>query len=301
MTFFVAKGEPNACGPGCSEWIAAEGTIDFGAPKRLRAFLKGLGKRKLPMFLHSPGGLGPASLEMGRMLRERQMTAGVSKTIPRACTPAGDACQASKRSGEVLEADLRNVAGCASACVFVLIGAKVRRCRRAPASASTPPRFMRRYRRAAARLCQCAQWRYLREMQIGEGLHDPSQASRTSASTIQAPANRSSASTPASSANRIGWTLTLTWSIVPRSYIGGLGQSEAAQGISDQHHPTIVCGSRACSPLSFSQSGARSNRGDRRSRARRHPQEAFLLEGGIYREGRHHGDRRLVRNSRCAG
>ena len=57
MIFFVAKGEPNACGPGCSEWIAAEGTIDSGAPKRLRAFLKGLGKRKLPMFLHSPGGL----------------------------------------------------------------------------------------------------------------------------------------------------------------------------------------------------------------------------------------------------
>ena len=28
MIFFVAKGEPNACGPGCSEWIAAEGTFD---------------------------------------------------------------------------------------------------------------------------------------------------------------------------------------------------------------------------------------------------------------------------------
>ena len=28
MIFFVAKGEPNACGPGCSEWIAAEGMFD---------------------------------------------------------------------------------------------------------------------------------------------------------------------------------------------------------------------------------------------------------------------------------
>src|SRR5262252_7974021 len=28
MIFFVAKGERNACGLGCSEWIAAEGMFD---------------------------------------------------------------------------------------------------------------------------------------------------------------------------------------------------------------------------------------------------------------------------------
>jgi hypothetical protein len=173
MTFFVAKGEPNACGPGCSEWIAAEGTIDSGAPKRLRAVLKGLGKRKLPMFLHSPGGLGPASLEMGRMLRERQMTAGVSKTIPRACTPAGDACLASKRSGEVLEADLRNVAGCASACVFVLIGAKVRQVPPGARVGVHAPKIHGVDTDGRQRAYVNARnGRYLREMQIGEGLLD---------------------------------------------------------------------------------------------------------------------------------
>jgi hypothetical protein len=52
MIFFVAKGEPNACGPGCSEWIAAEGAIDSDAPKRLRTFLTSLADRKLPIFFH---------------------------------------------------------------------------------------------------------------------------------------------------------------------------------------------------------------------------------------------------------
>jgi hypothetical protein len=34
MIFFVARGEPDACGAGCSEWVAAEGRIDFDAPRR---------------------------------------------------------------------------------------------------------------------------------------------------------------------------------------------------------------------------------------------------------------------------
>src|SRR3979490_3576698 len=46
VVFFLAKGEPNACGPGCQEWIAADGTFDPGADGRLRALLKKLGGRK---------------------------------------------------------------------------------------------------------------------------------------------------------------------------------------------------------------------------------------------------------------
>ena len=85
MMFFLAKGEPGACGPGCSEWIAAEGTFDRAAGIRFKAFLRGLGKKKLPIFFHSPGGVGPAGTEMGRALRERRMTAGVGRTIPAPC------------------------------------------------------------------------------------------------------------------------------------------------------------------------------------------------------------------------
>ena len=53
LTFFLAKGEPGACGPGCSEWIAAEGTFDRDAATRFDAFLSRLGPRSLPIFFHS--------------------------------------------------------------------------------------------------------------------------------------------------------------------------------------------------------------------------------------------------------
>jgi hypothetical protein len=127
MVFYLAQGEPDACGPGCGEWIAAEGSIDFGAAQRFRAFLARLGKRKLPIFFSSPGGLGGPAMEIGRILRAREMTAGVSKTNPAGCVAASDqSCRALKRSGQVLAAELDNLASCNSGCVYALVGAKVR-------------------------------------------------------------------------------------------------------------------------------------------------------------------------------
>jgi hypothetical protein len=127
MIFYLAKGESGACGTDCSEWIAAEGQIETGSAQQLRAFLTQLGRRKLPIFFHSPGGNVIASIAMGRLLRERDMTAGVSETVPVGCTGASaQACRALKQSGQVLPATLRNVSACNSACVFALIGAKVR-------------------------------------------------------------------------------------------------------------------------------------------------------------------------------
>src|SRR5262245_2700403 len=52
MMFFVAKGGPNACGPGCSEWIAAEGMIDPDAAQRFRDLMGTLPRRDLPVFLN---------------------------------------------------------------------------------------------------------------------------------------------------------------------------------------------------------------------------------------------------------
>src|SRR5436305_31759 len=88
IVFFVAKGELGACGPGCGEWIAADGTIDRSAGQRLRVLLDRLGKRKPPIYFHSPGGSVSAAIEIGRMLRAREMTAGVGRTIPQGCDPA---------------------------------------------------------------------------------------------------------------------------------------------------------------------------------------------------------------------
>jgi len=127
MLFYLAKGEPDACGPGCSEWIAAEGHIDMGAPQRLRIQLANLGKRKLPIFFHSPGGLGGHATEIGRLLRKREMTAGVSRTRPAGCATASEeSCRSLKRSGQPLVSELSNMAVCNSACVLALIGGKIR-------------------------------------------------------------------------------------------------------------------------------------------------------------------------------
>ncbi len=79
MIFYVATGEPGACGPGCSTWIAAEGALDREAAERLRAFLAQLGRRKLPIYFHSPGGSMGNALLIGRMLRARRMSAGVAR------------------------------------------------------------------------------------------------------------------------------------------------------------------------------------------------------------------------------
>jgi hypothetical protein len=129
IAFFVAKGEPNACGPGCAEWIVAEGKIDREAGQRFRAFLDQV-KRKLPVYFHSPGGSASAAMEIGKIMRHRAMTAGVARTIPQGCDPGKEresACDEIKRSGRELPAELRTVRTlCASACVFALIGATVR-------------------------------------------------------------------------------------------------------------------------------------------------------------------------------
>jgi len=127
MIFYVAKGGPDACGPGCSEWIAAEGAFDTGAATRLRALLARQRNTKLPIYFHSPGGLADRAFNIGRMLRERGMTAGVSRTVPDACTKLDEkACNKLKRSGQTLTAELSAFAVCNSACVYAVIGAKER-------------------------------------------------------------------------------------------------------------------------------------------------------------------------------
>ena len=130
IVFFVARGEPNACGVGCREWIAAEGTIDEGADDRLRALLRRLGGRKLPIFFHSPGGRAPAALAIGRMIRQRGLTAGLGWTVPAGCDPKQrnePACNKLKRSGRDFVAVLdTGYTLCTSACVIAFVGGAVR-------------------------------------------------------------------------------------------------------------------------------------------------------------------------------
>jgi hypothetical protein len=130
MIFFVATGAPNACGPGCDTWIAAEGTFDPEVHERLSDFLNAPAHRKLPIFFHSPGGELQPSIATGNVLRERRMVAGIAQTLPEGCrvrARADAACRKLMASGRSLKARLRVESGlCASGCGYALIGASVR-------------------------------------------------------------------------------------------------------------------------------------------------------------------------------
>lgn len=129
LTFYVVTGEPNSCGPGCSEWIAVEGRFTVGSASQFRALITRLGKQKLPIFFHSPGGLIDEALSIGRLMREKGMTVGVGRTTPDGCADEKQKqeCDERKKSGKKLHADLRTSDGrCSSACVYAILGGKTR-------------------------------------------------------------------------------------------------------------------------------------------------------------------------------
>ena len=103
IVFFVAKGEADACGPGCAEWIAADGTIDAGAPARLRALLAKTGKRKLPIYLPLARRLGRRRdrnrADHARTRHDRGRRPHDSARLRHKETTARTACDSLKRSG----------------------------------------------------------------------------------------------------------------------------------------------------------------------------------------------------------
>ncbi|MEY9621403.1 hypothetical protein [Bradyrhizobium ottawaense] len=75
LTIYLAKGAPDACGPGCDRWIAIEGQIDQDAASRIRRFLAGVKDLQRPIYLHSPGGNVEQSYVIARLLRSRKAIA----------------------------------------------------------------------------------------------------------------------------------------------------------------------------------------------------------------------------------
>jgi hypothetical protein len=125
MIFYVARGPAGACGPSCSEWIAAEGTVQWDTHKRLFAILDRQSGRKLPVIIHSWGesNLNVAT-SLGRILRDRGIDTTVGPTEVEACNGKPEAeCFALKRQGGPLDAKLKLAgAPCDLACVLILAG-----------------------------------------------------------------------------------------------------------------------------------------------------------------------------------
>ena len=125
MIFYVARGAAGACGPGCSEWIAAEGTVQWDTHKRLINILDRQAGRKLPVVIHSRGesNLNVAT-SLGRILRLRGIDATTGPTEVEACRGKPDAeCFALKRQGGPLDATMKVPdEPCDLACVLILAG-----------------------------------------------------------------------------------------------------------------------------------------------------------------------------------
>ena len=130
LTIYLAKGSPNACGPGCDRWIAIEGEIDREAARRIRRFLAAVKDLQRPIYLHSPGGNVEQSYAIGRLLRSRRAIARIGRTIPTACAAgkqADAACLKIKNARGEVEAELTTQrAMCNSACGYLFLGATSR-------------------------------------------------------------------------------------------------------------------------------------------------------------------------------
>ena len=125
MIFYVAHGAEGACGPGCSDWIAAEGTVQWDTFKRLIAILDRQKERKLPLVIHSWGESNlNVAVSLGRILHERGIDTTEGITDVGACKGQADAdCFALKRPGGPLDATLKvSQTQCDIACVLILAG-----------------------------------------------------------------------------------------------------------------------------------------------------------------------------------
>ena len=125
MIFYVAHGAAGACGQGCSDWIAAEGTVQFDTHKRLINILDRNAGHKMPVIIHAWGNSNlNTAIGLGRIMHDRGVDASAGTTVVDACNGKDEAeCFALKRPGGPLDAKL-NVTGqtCDLGCVLMLVG-----------------------------------------------------------------------------------------------------------------------------------------------------------------------------------
>jgi hypothetical protein len=125
MIFYLAHGQDGACGPNCSEWIAAEGVVEWDTFKRLFAFVARLGERKVPVILNVWGESDlNVAMSLGKIIRDRGIDVSAGKTIVAGCAEAAEAaCIALKRSGKSLDARIDiSAVGCDIVCVLIMAG-----------------------------------------------------------------------------------------------------------------------------------------------------------------------------------
>ena len=121
MRIVVVRSSRPGCEPDCAEWISAEGVIVLATPEQLRKILDSLRDRKLPILVHSAGGLAGKAMEMGFLIRARGLDVAVAKTVFESCANAPGGCKQGTWIGPVGEPSSHS-AYCYSPCTFVLAG-----------------------------------------------------------------------------------------------------------------------------------------------------------------------------------
>ncbi|ESY51456.1 hypothetical protein X744_30995 [Mesorhizobium sp. LNJC372A00] len=123
MRFVVVRSDAAGCEPTCPEWISAEGAISAKSPALLKAALKTLGGRKLPIVINSPGGDVDAAIAMGRMIRKNKLDIAVGRTWFVGCEPGVKNCKENDaRGAHYIGSPYVLGSYCASACPMMLAG-----------------------------------------------------------------------------------------------------------------------------------------------------------------------------------
>lgn len=123
MRFVVVRSNAPGCEPTCPEWISAEGAISAKSPALLKAALKTLGRRKLPIVVNSPGGDVDAAIAMGRMIRKNKLDIAVGRTWFVGCEPGVKNCKENDAKGSHYIGNPYVLGSyCASACPMMLAG-----------------------------------------------------------------------------------------------------------------------------------------------------------------------------------
>jgi hypothetical protein len=116
MRFVRVTNADPACEPNCPEWLSAEGRIEPGSATAFADAVGRLSGRRLPIFLHSPGGSVPDAIAMGELIRAKGLAVAVARTLIMNCPEAAPKCP--NGPGKPITGG----ATCASACVLVLAG-----------------------------------------------------------------------------------------------------------------------------------------------------------------------------------
>jgi hypothetical protein len=119
MRVVLVRDATPGCQPTCTEWISAQGYIDKSAVPQFTKILNGLGSKKLPILIDSPGGSVDDALAIGRLIRAKGLDVVVTKTKFKP-GGAGNGEVMTGERGASYGAPEASISKCASSCAFIL-------------------------------------------------------------------------------------------------------------------------------------------------------------------------------------